>query len=304
MIEANAPLWGREAYPRLSNALAADKLKHDVPIASAAFTGAGGSFAEVMRQNTAINAFIAARNSMSGSTGAAAIDTFAQTRADIQARNTYGSIAQQAMAWVPILNLVLTVVFFAMTSEEHTSEIQSIMRISYAVLSLKKTVHTEIKRYWYPRSLAVVLPIWPGGRIEEVMRQNTTSKAFIAARNSMYGSTGAAEIDTFTQTRAEIQARNTYGSIAQQAMAWVPILNIVLTVVFFAMFPVIFPLFLMPQTGVAALKGYVTGFFYLAAWGPLYVILHMICMTRATSAANGVAGGGVPLDRTSVGWGK
>ena len=174
MIEANAPLWGREAYPRLSNALAADKLKHDVPIASAAFTGAGGSFAEVMRQNTAINAFTAARNSMSGSTGAAAIDTFAQTRADIQARNTYGSIAQQAMAWVPILNIVLTVVFFAM-------------------------------------------------------------------------------------------------------------------------FPVIFPLFLMPQTGVAALKGYVTGFFYLAAWGPLYVILHMICMKRATSAANGVAGGGVTL---------
>lgn len=174
MIEANAPLWGREAYPRLSNTLAANKLKHDVPIVSAAFTGAGESFAEVMRQNTAINSFTAARNSMSGSTGAAAIDTFAQTRADIQARNTYGSIAQQAMAWVPILNIVLTVVFFAM-------------------------------------------------------------------------------------------------------------------------FPVIFPLFLMPQTGVPALKGYVTGFFYLAAWGPLYVILHMICMTRATVAANGVAGGGVTL---------
>src|SRR3546814_7113624 len=51
----------------------------------------------------------------------------------------------------------------------------------------------------------------------------------------------------------------------------------------------------MPQTGIAALKGYVTGFFYLGAWGPLYVILHMICMTRATSAANGVAGGGVTL---------
>ena len=50
---------------------------------------------------------------------------------------------------------------------------------------------------------------------------------------------GAAAIDTFAQTRADIQARNTYNSIAQQAMAWVPILNIVLTVVFFAMFPVI-----------------------------------------------------------------
>ncbi len=174
MIEANAPLWGKEAYPKLSNALAADKLKHDVPIISAAFTGSGGNFTQVMRQNTAINAFMQARNSMSGGTGAAAIDTFAQTRADIQARNTYNSIAQQAMAWVPILNVVLTVVFFAM-------------------------------------------------------------------------------------------------------------------------FPVVFPLFLMPQTGLSTLRGYTMGFFYLAAWGPLYVILHMICMTRATSAATGVAGGGVTL---------
>lgn len=174
MIEANAPLWGKEVYPKLSNALAADKLKHDVPIANTAFTGSGSNFTETMRQNTAINAFMQARNSMAGGAGAAAIDTFAQTRADIQARNTYNSIAQQAMAWVPILNIVLTVVFFAM-------------------------------------------------------------------------------------------------------------------------FPVIFPLFLMPQTGVGTLKGYAMGFFYLAAWGPLYVILHMICMTRAESAANGVAGGGVTL---------
>ncbi|MFY7854197.1 MAG: conjugal transfer protein TraG N-terminal domain-containing protein [Brevundimonas sp.] len=174
MIEANTPIWGKELYPKLSNALAGDKLRHDLPIANAAFTGAGSSYTEAMRQNTAINAFMQARNSMSGGTGAATIDTFAQTRADIQARNTYNSIAQQAMAWVPILNIVLTVVFFAM-------------------------------------------------------------------------------------------------------------------------FPVIFPLFLMPQTGVSTLKGYAVGFFYLAAWGPLYVILHMICMTRAEAAATGVAGGGVTL---------
>ena len=174
MIEANTPLWGKELYPKLSNALAADKLKHDLPIANAAFTGSASNYSDSMRQNTAINAFMQARNSMAGGSGAATIDTFAQTRADIQARNTYNSIAQQAMAWVPILNIVLTVVFFAM-------------------------------------------------------------------------------------------------------------------------FPVIFPLFLMPQTGLATLKGYAMGFFYLAAWGPLYVILHMICMTRAEAAAAGVAGGGVTL---------
>ena len=174
MIEANTPIWGKELYPKLSNSLAADKLKHDLPIANAAFTGSGSSYSDSMRQNTAINAFMQARNSMAVGTGAATIDTFAQTRADIQARNTYNSIAQQAMAWVPILNIVLTVVFFAM-------------------------------------------------------------------------------------------------------------------------FPVIFPLFLMPQTGLASLKGYAMGFFYLAAWGPLYVILHMICMTRAEAASAGVAAGGVTL---------
>ena len=42
-------------------------------------------------------------------------------------------------------------------------------------------------------------------------------------------------------------------------MKWVPLLNIVLTVLFYALFPVLFPLFLMPKTGPMALKGYVTG---------------------------------------------
>lgn len=174
IIAANAPIWGKQVYPKLSNALAAEKLAHDVPVVAHAFTANSGSFADVMRQNSAIAAFMQARDSMSGSTGAASIDSFAQTRADIQARNTYNSIAQQAMAWVPILNIVLTVVFFAM-------------------------------------------------------------------------------------------------------------------------FPVIFPLFLMPQTGISSLKGYVMGFFYLAGWGPLYVILHMICMTRGETAARGVAEGGLTL---------
>jgi conjugal transfer mating pair stabilization protein TraG len=127
------------------------------------------------------------------------------------------------------------------------------------------------------------------------MRQTTAINAFMQARDAMGGSAGSASMDAFAATRADIQARNTYNSIAMQAMSWVPILNIVLTVVFYAMFPVIFPLFLMPQTGVQALKGYVTGFFYLAAWGPLYVILHMICMTRGESASNAVAEGGITL---------
>jgi conjugal transfer mating pair stabilization protein TraG len=78
-------------------------------------------------------------------------------------------------------------------------------------------------------------------------------------------------------------------------MKWVPLLNIVLTVLFYALFPVLFPLFLMPKTGPIALKGYVTGFFYLAAWGPLFVILHMMLMYKgaadmaAATGANGLS---------------
>ena len=102
---------------------------------------------------------------------------------------------------------------------------------------------------------------------EAILRQHLALNAFMQARNDMSGGSGSAAIDSFAATRADVQAQNTYSAIAQGAMKWVPVLNIVLTVVFYAMFPVIFPLFLMPKTGVSTLRGYGTGFFYLAAWG-------------------------------------
>jgi hypothetical protein len=73
-------------------------------------------------------------------------------------------------------------------------------------------------------------------------------------------------------------------------MKWVPLLNVVLTVLFYALFPVLFPLFLLPKTGPVALKGYVTGFFYLAAWGPLFVILHMMLMYKGAADMSAVTG--------------
>ena len=126
---------------------------------------------------------------------------------------------------------------------------------------------------------------------KEVFQQRSLVNAFLEARSNL----GEGDGDTFAALRADAQARNTYTSIAQQAMTWVPLLNIVLTVVFYGMFPVIFPLFLMPQTGTAALKGYVAGFFYLAAWGPLYVILHMFIMGRTISAMHAASPGGVTM---------
>jgi conjugal transfer mating pair stabilization protein TraG len=129
----------------------------------------------------------------------------------------------------------------------------------------------------------------------EIMKQTLAINAMSQAMHSFSGSTGVSSVDVYAQTRAEIQTRNTYNSIAHNAMKWVPILNIVLTVVFYALFPIIFPLFLLPRTGPPALKGYVTGFFYLAAWGPLYVILHMVMMLKSHTDVAGAAVGGVTL---------
>src|SRR3546814_814394 len=58
------------------------------------------------------------------------------------------------MAWKADVNSVA-----ASRSEEHTSELQSLMRISYAVFCLKKTATTEISHYLPTPSLHDALPI-------------------------------------------------------------------------------------------------------------------------------------------------
>ena len=124
----------------------------------------------------------------------------------------------------------------------------------------------------------------------EIFKQTLTINAMSQAMHSMSGSSGAGNVDVYAQTRADIQTERTYGSIASNAMKWVPLLNVVLTVLFYALFPVLFPLFLLPKTGPVALKCYVTGFFYLAAWGPLFVILHMMLMYKGAADMSAVTG--------------
>ncbi|MDE2441916.1 MAG: conjugal transfer protein TraG N-terminal domain-containing protein, partial [Betaproteobacteria bacterium] len=68
-----------------------------------------------------------------------------------------------------------------------------------------------------------------------------------------------------------------------------------LTVVFYALFPIVFPLLLFPRTGIATLKGYFSGFFYLSAWGPIYVLIHSFIMDRLASQTAAVSGGSVNL---------
>lgn len=124
----------------------------------------------------------------------------------------------------------------------------------------------------------------------DIFKQTLTINAMSQAMHSMSGASGAGNVDVYAQTRADIQTERTYSSIAGNAMKWVPLLNVVLTVLFYALFPVLFPLFLLPRTGPIALKGYVTGFFYLAAWGPLFVILHMMLMYKGAADMTAVAG--------------
>lgn len=128
----------------------------------------------------------------------------------------------------------------------------------------------------------------------EIMKQAVLMNAMTQSMHTMAGSSGAAAIDVYAATRADLQTQNAYRAISHAAMKWVPILQIVLTVVFYAMFPVLFPLFLMPRLGPLMLRGYLMGFFYLAAWGPLYVVLNMILMLKAGADATGagVAGNG------------
>lgn len=140
-----------------------------------------------------------------------------------------------------------------------------------------------------------------GTTSQQLMRQAMFVNAMTDAVTSFSNSQSQSLVDAFAATRADIQTRNTYATIAAGAMKWVPLLNIVLTVVFYAMFPVIFLLTLMPNSGLGVIKGYITGFFYLASWGPLFVILNMIFMTRwQTSLAAWNSGGLTAANFASV----
>ena len=128
----------------------------------------------------------------------------------------------------------------------------------------------------------------------QLVRQAMFINALSEARDGFASGSAQGQIDAFAQTRADIQTRNTYSTIAGGAMKWVPLLNIVLTVVFYSLFPILFLLMLLPTNGMTVAKGYITGFFYLAAWGPLFVILNMIFMSRwQDSLASWGANGGL-----------
>jgi conjugal transfer mating pair stabilization protein TraG len=125
----------------------------------------------------------------------------------------------------------------------------------------------------------------------QFFKQKSMVDAFEAAQLDF----GNADSDSFALQRADAQTRNAMTTTAEQGLIWIPVLNVVLTVVFYALFPIVFPLLLFPRSGIATLKGYFAGFFYLAAWGPIYVLIHMFIMDRLAAQTNAAAAGGVSL---------
>ena len=125
----------------------------------------------------------------------------------------------------------------------------------------------------------------------QFFKQKSMVDAFEAAQLDF----GNADADSFALQRADTQTRNAMTTAAEQGLIWIPVLGVVLTVVFYALFPIVFPLFLFPRSGIATLKGYFSGFFYLSAWGPIYVLIHSFIMDRLASQTNAVAAGSVSL---------
>lgn len=84
---------------------------------------------------------------------------------------------------------------------------------------------------------------------------------------------------------AHDQTKKTQGFLGAAGETAIPVLKIVVECLFIGIFPVIFPLFLMPKVGMKSAQMYLVGFFYLQLWGPMYVILHKIMMFYAYQKA-------------------
>lgn len=174
-------------------------------------------------------------------------------------------------------------------------------QIDAAALPFARALYPKLAAAAANSKLAADLPIisqlltGASASRNQILRQKSMIDAFEAAQLDF----GNVDSDAFALQRADIQARNAMTTSAEQGLIWIPVLNVVLTVVFYALFPVVFPLLLFPRTGIATLKGYFAGFFYLAAWGPIYVLLHSFVMDRLAAQSRALTGSGVTLGNWS-----
>jgi len=89
------------------------------------------------------------------------------------------------------------------------------------------------------------------------------------------------ETSSYAESRASLQTRNTNLFSAELAHKWIPYLKIVLELIFYGMFPLLAPFFLLPGYGWSLIRSYFGGFVMLQAWPPLFVIMNKIMVTGA-----------------------
>lgn len=170
-------------------------------------------------------------------------------------------------------------------------------RINTYALPFAHTMYPKLTEAAAGAKLAADMPVVSQLLTGTAMTRNQffKQKSMIDAFEAAQLDFGNADADSFALQRADTQTRNAMTTAAEQGLIWIPVLAVVLTVVFYALFPIVFPLLLFPRTGIATLKGYFSGFFYLAAWGPIYVLIHSFIMDRLASQTSAVTSGSVSL---------
>ncbi len=122
----------------------------------------------------------------------------------------------------------------------------------------------------------------------QTFQQVLTINALRQAMSGYVAQNGGNLVGTLGQTQAQLQTQDTQQMIGATAEKALITLQIVITVLFIGMFPILAPAFLLPGLGIQMMKGYFGGFVYLQLWGPMYVILNKVMMWQVyhqTSAA-------------------
>ena len=128
----------------------------------------------------------------------------------------------------------------------------------------------------------------------DILRQQMVLNAVHDAGEQWAAEAGnAAALRSYTEARAEAQTVSAYRAIGRQAETWVPMLRIVFECLYVGAFPMAVILMLTPAGG-AIFRSYLSGLIWLQSWGPLYAILHRICMGEAAErmAAGALMPGG------------
>lgn len=108
---------------------------------------------------------------------------------------------------------------------------------------------------------------------DQILKQTMTNNAIISATENYEAEYNQSQ---YQNARATLQTRSSYQTIGAQAGHWLPMLKIVIESFFYAVFPIIVLLAIIPNMTLTVLKGYFFTFFWLASWGPLYAILNRI----------------------------